>query len=141
MKSVHIHINNFYNKVTQHGNGFQALEWRHDARLRRDICEQKIALFHQEDHLISNFIRELKNTNPCMGSSCRQFDLETTLIHCINDQDVREYHKWFGSNSLAQTQTDRQTQTGRETDANAQRDTDNPYQQLRFGIERKKFFG
>ena len=41
----------FYNKVTLHDNGFQALEWRHDARLRRDHYDHDDAKFvYRNEH-------------------------------------------------------------------------------------------
>ena len=59
-----IPITHFKNNVTLHGNGSQALEWRHDARLWHDIktlnlCER--SLFHQEDHLISGIFHSRAN--------------------------------------------------------------------------------
>ena len=54
-------------KVTLHGNGFQALEWRHYARLQRDIMTlnlcTEIARFHQEDHLISRIFHSKANND------------------------------------------------------------------------------
>ena len=51
------------NKVTLHGNGFQALEWNDVIMLDYDVtlCVQKIALFHQEDHLISRIFHSRAN--------------------------------------------------------------------------------
>ena len=48
------------NKVTLHGNGFQALEWRHYARLQRDImtlnlCTENSTISSRGPPNLSNF--------------------------------------------------------------------------------------
>ena len=57
-------------KAILHDNGFQALEWHHDATLWRLFVYRKyVALFHQEDHLISNFYSRAKKCN--VDTQCR----------------------------------------------------------------------
>ena len=77
---------NLLNKVTLHGNGFQALEWRHDAKLQCDIvtlhlCAETVAISSTGPPNLSKFfIRELIIVRCWFFSQCRV----KVRLHCTS---------------------------------------------------------